>query len=81
MGRTRLERLEALRQLHEDTIANGVPARELAALSREYRLTMAEIAELNPEKATGDGIDEISERRASRRSGSAASPSRAHRPG
>lgn len=77
--RTRIDRLIALRDSQEAALAGGVPAREFAALSREYRATLAEIAELDPPKAEGDGIDEIAQRRTARRAGAAKGPSRAKR--
>jgi hypothetical protein len=70
---TRLARLERLRDSQDAWLRGGeVPAREFAALSREYRLTLAEIAELNPEEKAGDGIDEIAARRSARRPGPSA---------
>jgi Mor family transcriptional regulator len=47
------------------------PADRKAALVSQYRATLAEIDELTPKEAVGDGIDEIARRRAARRSSSA----------
>lgn len=73
---TRLERLEALR---DDLLAwmKEAPADRRAALVAQYRGTLAEIAELEPKKAVGDGVDEIAARRAARRSSAAKGSGRA----
>lgn len=73
---TRLERLEALR---DDLLVwmTEAPADRRAALVAQYRGTLAEIAELEPKKAVGDGVDEIAARRAARRSGAAKGSGRA----
>jgi hypothetical protein len=52
------------------------PVDRKAALVAQYRATLAEIAELEPKEAAGDGIDEIAARRTARRPGSAKHPSR-----
>ena len=66
-------RLEALRDSLQAVMDDGVGARDFAALSREYRATMAELAtlEANVMKA-GDPVDEIAARRAAR--GAVAAP-------
>lgn len=78
------DRLAALRDLR-DLLAASIEAcesmRDLAALSARLQSVLGEIAELEPQKAVGDGIDEIAQRRASRRSGPAKSPARAKRQG
>lgn len=75
---SRLDRLKTLRRLIEGTIADGgIPVRDLAALSREYRAVLAEIDELSPPKQEGDVVDEIAQRRAARRAGTAKSKKRA----
>ena len=78
MDRTRLERLEALRDSLELTLHGDVGARDQATLSREYRAVMAEIATLEESKAkAGDPVDEIAARRAARGAVAAPLP---HRP-
>lgn len=47
------------------------PADRKAALVAQFRATLAEIDELSPKEAVGDGIDEIAARRAARRARSA----------
>jgi hypothetical protein len=76
---SRLERLTALRDSQESALAGEVATKDFASLSREYRATLAEIAELEPKKAEGDGIDEIAKRRAARRTSPAKGSSRAKR--
>lgn len=44
----------------------GIADRELPAIVRELRLTMAELRELAPAEAEGDFVDELRERRAHR---------------
>lgn len=76
------DRLQALRDLR-DILARQIEAcdslRDLAALSGRLQAVLAEIATLEPKKAEGDGIDEIAERRASRRSRSTKAQDRAKR--
>lgn len=76
-----MSRLDDLKQLREDIQAwlPETPVDRRAALVGQYRATLAEIAELEPAKAEGDGIDEIAQRRASRRSGTAKSAGSAKR--
>ena len=62
---SRRERLEALRDSLADLIADGVGARDFAALSREYRATLAELDALPAAKEVS-AADEIAERRARR---------------
>lgn len=63
---TDLDRLEALRGRLEAVLADsGTSARDLAAVSREYRQTLVQLAELGP-AAAGSALDEIAERRAQR---------------
>ena len=77
-----MDRLEALRQLRDDLPGwiLEAPADRRAALVGQYRATLAEIAELEPKKAEGDGIDEIANRRAARRTGATKSPACTKRP-
>ena len=62
---SRRERLEALRDSLADLIADGVGARDFAALSREYRATLAELDALPAAKEVS-AADDIAERRARR---------------
>ncbi len=62
----RLERLGDTRDRIEAAIAACESARDLPALSREYRLLCAEIDALQP-RAEVDGVDEITRRRAAKR--------------
>lgn len=75
----RLATLRALRDLLARQIEVCDSLRDLAALSGRLQSVLAEIAELEPKKAEGDGIDEIAKRRAARRTGSAKSPARTKR--
>ena len=69
----RRQRLEALRDSLRAVMDDGVGARDFAALSREYRATMAELATLEATDAkVGDPVDEIAARRAAR--GAVAAP-------
>lgn len=63
------DRLTSLRALQADLEAwmQEAPVDRKAALVAQYRAALQEIAELEPKKAEGDGIDEIARRRASRR--------------
>lgn len=76
---SRLKRLIALRASQEAALAEGIHARELSALSKEYRATLAEIDELTPQEAVGDSIDEIAARRAARRAAPAKGSGRTKR--
>lgn len=59
-------RLEALRDQLEQVIGNPeTSARDLAAVSREYRQTIAALAAMTPLTATS-ALDEIAERRRQR---------------
>jgi len=59
-------RLEALRDQLEQVIGNPeTSARDLAAVSREYRQTIAALAAMTPPTATS-ALDEIAERRRQR---------------
>lgn len=63
---TDLERLTALRTLIEDVLKEPTTTpRDLAALSREYRLLVAQLSEMAP-RGAGSPLDEIAARRASR---------------
>jgi hypothetical protein len=75
----RLQTLRDLRDLLARQIESCDSLRDLAALSGRLQAVLDQIAELEPKKAEGDGIDEIATRRAARRSSSAASAGRAKR--
>lgn len=78
----RLAKLSALRDVQEGLLlADGLPAREVAALSREYRATLAEIEDLAPPAKAGDPVDEIAARRAARRPSAPPDQARTKRPG
>ncbi len=65
-----LERLTALRERLEAALADpGTSARDLAAVSREYRQTLVQLAEVSPSPA-GSALDEIAARRVQRRGAS-----------
>lgn len=70
---TRLERLLRLRDAQEAAFAEGVPPREFATLSREYRATLAEVDALTPAAPKGDAIDQLAQRRTARGAGTAKS--------
>ena len=76
-----MSRLEDLTKLRADLLEwlDEAPADRKAALVAQYRATLAEIDELSPKEAAGDGIDEIAKRRAARRSRPAAGEGRAKR--
>lgn len=65
------DRLAALRDLR-DVLALAITEcdskRDMAALSGRFQSVLEEIAKLEGPKETGDGIDEIAQRRAARRS-------------
>ena len=77
---SRLDRLIRLRGNLEETLNEGVPVRDFATISKEYRAVMAEIDTLAEPEKKGDAVDEIAERRAARRTGAAKSPARSKRP-
>ena len=78
------DRLATLRDLR-DLLARQIEAcesmRDLAALSGRLQSVLEQIAELEPKKAEGDGIDEIAKRRASRRPRAGKGSARANRSG
>jgi hypothetical protein len=76
-----MDRLEALKTLRDDLLEwmTEAPADRRAALVAQYRGTLTEIAELEPKKAEGDGIDEIARRRSARRASASKSPGRTQR--
>ena len=78
---SRLDRLNELRDTISASIAECESMRDLAALSREYRAVMTEIDRLKPAEKKGDAVDEIAQRRATRRSSSTPSSARAKRSG
>lgn len=73
----RLATLQALRDTLADQIAETDSGRDMAALSRQLTDVLKQIVDIAPEKKAGDPVDEIAARRAARRSGPAASASRA----
>lgn len=77
----RLIALMALRDTLSASITECESMRDLPSLSREYRAVMAEIALLAPPERKGDAVDEIAERRATRRAGAAKGSTRTKRPG
>ena len=78
-----MARLDDLAKLREDLLVwmDDAPVDRKAALVAQYRATLAEIDQLKPKEAAGDGIDEIAKRRAARRAGTAKAPTRAKRSG
>ena len=63
---TDLERLTALRVRLEGVLNDaGTSPRDLAALSREYRLLVVQLADISP-PASGSALDEIATRRVQR---------------
>lgn len=63
---TEKDRLEALRARLEAVVSDpDTTPRDLAAVSREYRLTIAKLAEMAPAQA-GSALDEIARRRKKR---------------
>lgn len=78
-----MSRLDDLTKLRGQLIEwmEEAPADRRAALVAQFRATLAEIDDLKPKEAVGDSIDEISQRRAARRSGPAAGSGRAKLPG
>ena len=65
---TRRDRLERLRDRLEGALSGEVPVRDFAALSREYRACLADIAAL-PDVREVSIADEIAERRRKRQAG------------
>lgn len=69
------DRLLALRDLR-DLLARNIEEckslRDLASLSGRLQSVLDEIAKIEGPKEAGDGIDEIAQKRAARRAGSAA---------
>lgn len=78
-----VSRLDDLVELRQNLLEwmHEAPADRKAALVAQFRATLAEIDELKPKEAVGDGIDEITARRNARRAGAAKSPARAKRSG
>jgi hypothetical protein len=67
MNDDRISRLRATRDRLQAAIEDCESSRDLAALSREYRLTMAELDTLAPKKPKESPVDEIARRRAARK--------------
>ena len=78
-----MARLDDLVTLREQLLAwmDEAPADRKAPLVAQFRATLAEIDELAPEEKSGDGIDEITARRAARRAGTAKAATRSKRSG
>jgi len=76
-------RLDDLVTLRADLLLwlEDAPVDRKAALVAQYRATLAEIDELTPKEAEGDGIDEIAKRRDARRAGAPKASSRSQRQG
>lgn len=76
-----MSRLDDLVELRQNLLEwmDEAPADRKAALVAQFRATLAEIDELSPKEAVGDGIDEIAKRRAARRGRSSAGAGRAKR--
>ena len=76
------DRLATLRKLR-DTLARSVDEcdsmRDLAALSGRLQSVLDEIAKIEGPKKVGDNIDELAQRRAARRAGTAKRAVRAKR--
>ena len=76
------DRLQTLRDLRDvlalqiETCDSG---RDVAALSGRLQAVLDQIAVLEPKKVEGDGVDEIANRRAARRTSASKSPSHAKR--
>ena len=76
----RLRTLETLRDKLAQEIDDCDSTRDLAALSRQLTLVLAEIDELAEPEKKGDAVDEIAQRRAARRSSPAKGSARSARP-
>lgn len=76
-----MARLDDLVTLRENLLEwlGEAPADRKAALVAQFRATLAEIDELQPKEAVGDGIDEIAKRRAARRTSAAKGAGRTQR--
>lgn len=59
INKTRLEQLRALQCIIADAIDAGPGARDLAGLTKQYRETLKEIAELKGGTEENDEIDQI----------------------
>lgn len=77
----RLKTLHDLRDLLARNIESCESLRDLSPLTGRLQSVLAEIDELTPKEAAGDGIDEIAKRRSARRSGTAKGQARAKRSG
>ena len=76
-----LAQLEALRDEIAADLEVCESMRDKAALYMRLVDVLARIEEAKPVQAKGDAVDEIAARRAARRSGTSAYPSRAKHPG
>lgn len=76
-----MTRLDDLVRLREDLLEwlELAPVDRKAALVAQFRATVAEIDDLKPKEALGDGIDEIAARRAARRPSATKGEDRAKR--
>jgi len=75
----RLATLRDLRDLLAKQIQGCDSLRDLASLSGRLQSVLDQIAELEPQKSEGDGVDEIAARRSARRSVPAKSSTRSKR--
>jgi hypothetical protein len=62
----RLARLVVARDKLAQALADDPAARDLPAISREYRMLLGAIAELDAKKETADVVDEIAARRSTK---------------
>lgn len=74
-----LQTLRDLRDLLASQIESCYSLRDLASLSGRLQAVMDQVAALEPKKAEGDGIDEIANRRAARRTAPAKASGRTKR--
>ena len=74
---SRLEGLEALRDVLAGAVAECDSLRDLASLSGRLQSVLVEIDELRPPERRGDAIDEIAARRSSRGSSASTGATRA----
>jgi len=78
---TYLQALEAIRDALVADLTMCESMRDKAALYNRLELTLRLIEDVKPKEPEGDGIDEIAQRRATRRSSPASGSARAKRSG
>jgi hypothetical protein len=71
----RLARLTTTRDRLAEVLAGGPSARDLPALSREYRMVLREISAIDAQKEEADVIDQLATRRSAKTSRRAKRPS------